>query len=78
MRALGEGFREAQSCRSLRPPPEEGADDYLAKPFDLEEMKARVQALIRRSQDHALGGGMALSLTPMEYRVLEYLIPVQE
>ena len=70
----------------------QGADDYLAKPFDLEELKARMQALIRRSQGHAdsvltVGdlemdvaravvrrGGIALSLSPMEYRVLEYLM----
>jgi len=70
----------------------QGADDYLAKPFDLEELKARLQALIRRSQGHAdsvltVGdlemdvaravvrrGGTALSLSPMEYRVLEYLM----
>ena len=31
----------------------QGADDYLAKPFDLEELKARLQALIRRSHGHA-------------------------
>ncbi len=29
-----------------------GADDYLAKPFDLEELMVRVKALLRRS-DHA-------------------------
>jgi len=70
----------------------QGADDYLAKPFDLEELKARLQALIRRSQGHAdstliIGdlemdvsravvhrAGTALSLSPMEYRVLEYLM----
>jgi len=70
----------------------QGADDYLAKPFDLGELKARLQALIRRSQGHAdsllrVGdlemdvsravvrrGGIALSLSPMEYRVLEYLM----
>ena len=70
----------------------QGADDYLAKPFDLEELRARVQALIRRSQGHADSvltidnlemdvaravvrrGGTALSLSPMEFRVLEYLM----
>ena len=70
----------------------QGADDYLAKPFDLGELKARLQALIRRSQGHADSlltlddlemdvsraivrrGGTVLSLSPMEYRVLEYLM----
>lgn len=34
-----------------------GADDYLVKPFDLDEMSARIRATIRRSSDHV---GIAL------------------
>ena len=30
-----------------------GADDYLAKPFELEEVLARVEALLRRASGHA-------------------------
>lgn len=40
-----------------------GADDYLAKPFELEEMLARVQALIRRSSGH---GSPVLNCGPLE------------
>jgi DNA-binding response OmpR family regulator len=29
---------------------DEGADDYLIKPFDLHELKARIRALLRRGQ----------------------------
>lgn len=48
-----------------------GADDYLAKPFELEEVMARVEALIRRASGHAspvLRCGL-LELEPVSARV---------
>ncbi|MFP5380246.1 MAG: winged helix-turn-helix domain-containing protein, partial [Vicinamibacteria bacterium] len=48
-----------------------GADDYMAKPFQIEEVLARLRALIRRAAGHAspeLAAG-ALRLDPRRARV---------
>lgn len=67
-----------------------GADDYLAKPFRLDELLGRVKALSRKitqSQNlqvadltldrlakMAIRGGKEIKLTSTEYRLLEYLM----
>jgi DNA-binding NarL/FixJ family response regulator len=48
-----------------------GADDYLVKPFVLEELLARVQHLARRSR--AVPRTLADRLTPREREILRYL-----
>ena len=55
-----------------------GADDYLAKPFDLGELLARAKALIRRGKGAShprieVADLKAVELSPTEYRALEYL-----
>jgi two-component system response regulator PhoP len=68
-----------------------GADDYVAKPFDLGELLARAKTLIRRGKGQSAPilkfgdieistadltvrrQGELVTLTAMEYRVLEYL-----
>ena len=48
-----------------------GADDYVAKPFRMEEVLARLRALIRRASGHAnavLRCG-AVTLDPRQARV---------
>ena len=42
---------------------EVGADDYLAKPFDVKELEARIKAVLRRSRDDSGMDGRPASAT---------------
>ena len=69
-----------------------GGDDYLSKPFQMDELIARLRAVLRRSFGHAAAllksgaltldtsqmrvgvDGRTVHLTPLEYRLVSYLL----
>src|SRR5215469_9649181 len=43
-----------------------GGDDYLTKPFDLDELAARIQSVLRRTRPAAVIGGPVLTFADIE------------
>ncbi|MGM8213264.1 response regulator transcription factor [Virgibacillus sp. W0430] len=50
-----------------------GADDYLTKPFEFEELEARIKANIRRYRSDVLGGSNILKFDELEINLNNYM-----
>jgi two-component system OmpR family response regulator len=61
-----------------------GADDYLIKPFDMDELTARIRAVLRRRGGHASTGmecgevGLDLATHVVHYRGTELVLSARE
>ncbi|HKO08261.1 MAG TPA: response regulator transcription factor [Alphaproteobacteria bacterium] len=57
-----------------------GADDYLLKPFAMEELVARIHAILRRPSDALditlVTGNMILDSTRREFRIDQHVVPL--
>jgi two-component system phosphate regulon response regulator PhoB len=59
---------------------EDGADDYLTKPFSTKELIARIKALLRRRKPEGAADVLAVgrvTLDPISYRVTIDAVPVE-
>ena len=53
-----------------------GADDYLTKPFEMAELLARLQAMLRRSRLPAFGGSLEIQSTHHRSLRLDPVLPL--